>query len=248
MKYLAEHECTLKFLPNCNSAKWLVIYFYFDFRAGSSTANSIDGLLKALMHQMVRQNQSISDFIHDDPVGEDLLTEETSVSHDDLIELIVRATHVADANICVFLDGLDEYSGSYMDLETLTQRLSNEADMLLCLASREEPELQLYLKSCPKLRMQDHNSITIREYVEEAIHGITQLSSDIEELVDYIVTYSEGVILWACFAAQELRESLFRVDPLELTYERLTTFPNDLENVYEGILARLVTTIRWKLL
>ncbi|KAK5073372.1 hypothetical protein LTR70_010105 [Exophiala xenobiotica] len=46
MKYLGESKSTLERLP-CEGRGWAVVHFFFDYRAGKSTANDILGMLSS---------------------------------------------------------------------------------------------------------------------------------------------------------------------------------------------------------
>lgn len=108
-KFLAEHDNISDRLTESTGMDWMVIYFNFDFRAGKSIANSLEGLLRALLHQMCRQNGRIAQYIAEDPIGEDLVHPGHSVSMDDLLKLVERITKDVKASMCVFVDGLDEF-------------------------------------------------------------------------------------------------------------------------------------------
>ncbi|KAK5081527.1 hypothetical protein LTR05_007658 [Lithohypha guttulata] len=62
-KFLASSSETLRLLEMNTTKKWLVLDFYFDFRSGSSTANSSLGLLRTLLFQLVDRCSEIDAFI-----------------------------------------------------------------------------------------------------------------------------------------------------------------------------------------
>src|SRR5438309_1160957 len=56
MNCLANHEMTPQFLRvHKNAVPWIVIRFFFDFRAGKGLANNLDGLLRSLLLQLVER-------------------------------------------------------------------------------------------------------------------------------------------------------------------------------------------------
>lgn len=54
MNYLVRANKLHNFLPP-RKAPWLVIEFYFDFRAGTSIANTPQGMLRSLLLQLVNE-------------------------------------------------------------------------------------------------------------------------------------------------------------------------------------------------
>lgn len=56
MNHICESRRTLEALQRSASGqKWTTLHFFFDFRAGHSAVNSIEGMLRSLLYQLIKR-------------------------------------------------------------------------------------------------------------------------------------------------------------------------------------------------
>lgn len=239
MKHLASTRDTLRYLSR-NGSQWTRIHFYFDFRAGEGIANTIDGLLRSFALQLSNElpNQK-------DPFPELTISgsfDEASLGTQNLIEAICRAIERNKMHVLAFVDGLDEYQGDLVELARTLGLVANRSGMKMCLASRPEPEFSNTFRDYPTIKMQDFNGNSIRFYMEASIESMKHNFRSIfpEFLRDQVVTNAQGVILWAHFAIDELLDGCYAGDTGEKLAEILNDFPQNLGEVYQRSLDRLL--------
>jgi len=244
MKYVAESTRTRDLLPAHLDRQWLVVHFYFDFRAGSGIANSVDGLLKSILFQLARQSDDAADAIRHDPKGADYHEVRSNLDRQELLHLLQVSTSaiLPKHDVCGFIDGLDEFSGHSLDLLRLMDSLIHHGVSKICVASRPEFILAQYLGDRPHLEMQAYNFRTIHAYVKDVLQQIpAQVHPNVSlaELTKDVVQATEGVILWARLAMYHLVQSVISGETKEEIYQALNEFPRELNGVYERLLQAL---------
>ncbi|KAI9710418.1 MAG: hypothetical protein M1812_007454 [Candelaria pacifica] len=245
MAHLREDDNTSSLLHDGSPRPWAIVNFYFDFRAGKNTSNNFEGLLRSLLIQLI----AFEDF--DLPAHESRKRRPTSYDtgqwdKTSLRALLKETIKEGSKNVCMFIDGLDEYEGDMLELLALFRGIAagNIIDALptvkICFASRPEPVILLNLKTCPGLRMQQFNSIGIEQYVSTVLHDAVPSDSErLNSISADIATRAEGVFLWARFATSELIVGFARGDDLEELRERLEQLSPDLEKLYDRVFDRL---------
>jgi len=58
MKHIASSKRTLNRLKRSDQT-WTVIQFFFDFRAGVELPNGMDGMLRTLLHELVKKVKDV---------------------------------------------------------------------------------------------------------------------------------------------------------------------------------------------
>lgn len=216
----------------------LLLHFFFDFRAGAGIANTSVGMLRSFLLQLVEMNHAIKSHVIAQTGYR--LDGSWPQLESELLDLVSDAINITKVPVCAFIDGLDEYSGNLRNLANTIMRLDSRSCIKLCLASREELQLSCKLPEYA-FRMQDHNYDTIRAYVSDSYSCIPfQFQSvRLEEVFGRIPSGANGVILWACFAADEVSDAVLEGHgPIEAQH-RLEQFPPDLQDVYHRIWQRL---------
>jgi len=244
MKHVAESSRATSLLPTRPGRQWLVVHFYFDFRAGSGIANSVDGLLKSILFQLAQQSNRVADTIRHDLKRTDYIAASHNLDREELFHLLQLSTSAISSvyKVCGFVDGLDEFSGRHLDLLRFMDTLIHHGISKLCVASRPEPTLAQYLGDRPHFEMQAYNSMTIQAYVKDVFqHVPAQIHSSVnlDALTADVVHASEGVILWARLAMYHLIDSLSAGETREEVYQTLNGFPRELNDVYERLLKSL---------
>ncbi|MCJ1390768.1 hypothetical protein MMC18_003629 [Xylographa bjoerkii] len=256
MNYVKGHErskALLRFNNGQPYQSWEMIHFFFDFRARTETSNNFNGLLKALIYQLA---QSVPELR---PVFEDIGSEKYVPNNlfdwtpKRLRRALLEGLNKCTNNICIFVDGLDEYEGDIHDhldmirlLKDIASRSTSERPIKLCLASRPEPIFLLAFRDTDGLKMQEYNYDGINKYVvwrfeTVALNTDNNPNPDPRILVfsKSVTTRSAGVFLWAKFAVDELIEGIAGGEDSEQLEIRLSSIPPDLEDLYSRILRRV---------
>lgn len=240
MKYLAEHESGSEILQRHHRCSWSIVHFYFDYRSGKRVPNSLEGMLRSILYQLVGANSTANQAVrqelnarHGHALYENLDMSDLQKAFRIACKAISR-TH----KICAFVDGLDEFSGHHIEVVRMVDFLVNNGVHKLCVASRPEYVLVQQLGRHPSFKMQDRNLLTIRAYVNQAFEKMPPHPPylDVSELIAKIVSKAEGVILWAYLVTGYMVELLLAGGTREEVYKRLDEFPQELNEVYERLL------------
>jgi len=181
---------------NGSHRHFTIIDFFFDFRAGNSTANDLVGLIKTFLTQLSKTFANVESSLSRKDARQLLENDDC----DQLEELLCRSLRSITTRACAFIDGLDEYKGDYAALTDLLMRVQHRTAMKMCFASRPESVFLARFKEAPRVRMQDHNSTSIRVYIDQAIERGRATLVDIESVLDEnmrkeILRRAQGVII-----------------------------------------------------
>lgn len=246
MNMLCHDDQTLRLLNLTSRKSWIIVRFFFDFRAGPDIPNNLEGAFRSFNFQLVRDGTAIeheqtSDMDRFDRGSNDQWSEE------ELKQSFLKRIRKRTANVMIFIDGLDECEGDSLGLLHLLKNLpSAEKDPSLvvkvCAASRPAPLFQQTLKGFPRLQMESHNFDGIEEYASTVMRSLNPSASDVEwreRMPRLIAERAEGVFLWAVFAVKEMAQSYVEGERPEALRETLNGLPSDLGDLYGRTLSRL---------
>jgi hypothetical protein len=147
--------------------------------------------------------------------------------------------------VCLFIDGLDEFSGDPEALIAVIKRISH-LPVKICVSSRPWLEFESAFGRGPSLQVQDLTYPDIKHFAKshfEKSEGFARLMMREPEyaakLIDQIITKSSGVFLWVRIVVQSLVTGLTNDDRIRDLQERLNALPPDLEQLYGKILKDL---------
>lgn len=124
----------------------------------------------------------------------------------------------------------------------LIEHLRDCGQRKLCIASRPENLLYQRLQQYLSFKMQDHNSTTIRDYVEVTFQKPALSNSnnlDVTILVDDVVTASEGVVLWTHLITNQLVTCITAGGTTNEVYDEFERFPRELDEVYATLFSHI---------
>ena len=236
-------------LTSDSQSSWRTADFFFDFRASQGMANSLEGLLRSLAIQIMDKYPRIDFNVRH--LSDRLDTSVKAKNLTTLKQIFTELSCRLPENLCIFVDGLDEYRGSMAELlgylKNLPYNVRGTKMLKICLASRPEPVILLALEFQPGLAMHEHNRKGIEEYVSAAIRNMRLSSlSDIRllKLSSVVAHKADGIFLWARFALDQVIES----DAAGETYDeldvRLNELPSDMDEMYVNIFKRMRTQDR----
>ena len=239
VNHLAKSRLTQRYLRQGDNCEWNIIYYFFDFRGKREKTNNLQGLLRSLLHQIIKQPKNLN---------EQNEHEIRSQWHEaQLRASLVRALRSSPEQVCLFVDGLDEYEGDMFQLITFLKSLSNikrelKSQLKICFSCRPEPIPSQFLGDLPGLSISDHNQAGIFQYVRETCKPLENDGITVEALIKasaVIPKRAEGVFLWAHFAINELVQGYCAGETLSELLERMNSLPQDLADIYERMVSRV---------
>ena len=226
-------------------SRWSTIRFFFDFRAHHGLANNLEGLLRSLLFQILKQNPGSDDELR--RLEEKYGNNKADIwARGTLKKAFVRTLLQVSANLCILVDGLDEFSESLPELLTIFLDLPSRTDtghlLKMCLASRPLPILAQALGDRPGLQMQAHNTSAIQDYVFTTMANLGVAAHDrlgLKKMSANIAEKAEGVFLWARFAVMEVVNGYAEGESTAELNQRLEKSPSDMDELYTNIFNRM---------
>jgi len=215
--------------------------FFFDYRLHKHEANTVEGTFKSLLSQLVERSPAISEHIASSRLGHSLRAPFCEAPVDNLRDATKLAIASTDCRVCIFVDGLDEFEGSFRLLTGNLKGLADGVRVKICLASRPEIELKHALAAAPSIRMQDYNTITVRAYVKDSLSGCAHYlpRGTLQRLIDRISDDSHGVILWSQLVCGDVVKGMLGCETESELRERVSTFPEELHEVYDRLFQQM---------
>jgi hypothetical protein len=240
--------------PGCKSS--FAAFFFHD--RGSYTQKSLEGLLKEILHQILKDipELRIEAFrLFSAARREDLFSWELS----NLMKLFRRIVLQNEHDIVIFLclDALDEYVGPHKDvIKFILEACSSNANrrrtrIKICFSSRPE---QLFLDSfdaVPGISIHEHTTDDIRKVVDQEFKANPRMSAlmsrvskrhqdGIEYFRSRIIFSAKGVFLWVRLILDELLGDFTAGHRLDDLYEKLESLPEDLNAFYAYLISTKV--------
>lgn len=243
VEHLVHHDRTKLELQKQNHMSWILLHFFFDFRGGKGINNSFEGLLRSLLYQLFKAMPQLDTLDPDDSKYDSF----SSWPERKLRDALRTSLGKAKEGVCIFVDGLDEYEGSLLELIQFLKTLAtsdNSQDALIkvCLSSRPEPTLSQFLQHLPTLSMSNHNASGIQSYCLSTLEGLEPEVLEgltISQWSHTIAERAEGVFLWAHFALEEIIQGHSSGETPKEMLVRLDSTPQDLEEIYDRIFHRM---------
>lgn len=267
MKFLGKNQRTRTLLQEWSGKdNRLVVIECFFWYAGSGLQKSIEGLLRTILYHILSSTlpeysrSTKSAFSATVPV----LFPARWAQHSSIqapwsqaelqaalqdISRVISGTYpsagtYAAPRICVFIDGLDEYSGNHGELIRTLEKFASANDTKLCVSSRPwNVFVRAFEPHKPHLSLHDLTREDIRHYVDSSIRQASEphqgSAVDISSLTLDITRRAEGVFLWVYLVVQSVLQGLDEGDSITILHQRVREFPRDLEGFFEAMLSRV---------
>lgn len=246
MKFIADHETTRKYLQQWAGSQELSITSHYFTIYGTPIQRSLEGLLRSLLHGIFRGQPSLIPRLL--PARWHLKSAQPSWTQRELLDALQRIAEETDVpvNICIFIDGLDEYTGDHFDICQTLIKLSKAPFMKICVSSRPwnvfkdalggAPDSVLYMHELTHDDIHSYTTDMLRKHPRwTALEEETSLVSS-ESLIEEVVEKSNGVFLWVTLVVRLLREGLTNDDSMSDLRRMLSSFPADLKKFFRHIL------------
>ncbi|KAF4965154.1 hypothetical protein FSARC_7021 [Fusarium sarcochroum] len=252
MKFILQNPALKRHLQKWSLGLPVYTIKYYAWRPGVEMAKSEDGLLRTLLHQLLKINPKMVPYLC--PRRWSLFHAvremnalppwprwELEESFGRLLELEEDAPLLA-----LFIDGLDEFDAAPVNLCKRIQTISSHNNVKVCIASRPWPQFSDAFTASPRLQMHLLTNVDIQAFVRGHFRGVIafQELDDLyqgggQALMADIVTKARGVFLWTALVTQTLLENL--IDGSGLPHLRiiLDAMPSEIESLYDAIYAAI---------
>jgi hypothetical protein len=260
MKFICSDNKTREELKQWAASKTLIFARFFFWAAGSVEQRSLEGLYRAILWETLRECPSAAEELF--PEYWQSLASNTIRRLDDdgftMTELraafghLVRSENISQRHkMCIFVDGLDEYTGDHWDIAKELVIWSQNPNIKICVSCRPHNEFehhfgqnllrQLRLHQLTRSDMiglirdklfDDERSYTLRDQ-----HGYTHFEKE-------LVERAEGVFLWLTLAIKDLLDGLGSAYSVSQLRTRLATVPSAVEDIYAKLLDSISSSDR----
>ena len=244
MKFIYRDERTRQHLQVWAGRRQLLTASFFFWNVGTSLQKSQSGLLRSLLFDILDKNKYLIPSVLSTLCRAAVAKKSQSLPEPSLAELKkafqnLITQKVAPLNICLFIDGLDEYEGDHTELCELFTQVAASPHLKIVLSSRPIPACIEAFSHCAKLRLQDLTYDDIQLFVESKlgshpnIHKLEALEGPATtDLVENITKKASGVFLWVMLVVKSLLQGLQNFDHITDLQHRVDMLPADLENLY----------------
>lgn len=207
---------------------------FFFWNPGTQLQKSLVGLLRSLIYQLVERFPDLMSVIISSMGSTQHRLQQlpTWTEHRLRVTLQHLLSYGLKAySLCIFIDGLDEFSGDHTVLLDLIRNLRQIKRVKFCLSSRPYQSFKDEFGSSAMLKLQDLTEPDIRRYVSDKLDRaplrasyVAYSSFKFKDTVDTIVEKAEGVFLWVNLAVRDQLEGIQNGDDVEQLREKTRAF------------------------
>ena len=241
----------------------LNIATFFFWNSGTSEQKSQVGLLRALLHQILKQTPDLVPIVfpgfwadvyskyldRQERESKSLMASKRWQLRDLklAITLLVRQTQIP-IKLFFLIDGLDEFEEDHEDLVIMFRDMTqlSKGRSKICLSSRPWVIFEDSFRACAGLKMQNLTYKDIEIYVNERLHANPAFQRLAEEepentvdLIQELVQKADGVFLWVRIVVRSLLSGMRNLDDMSDLWTRLRLLPKELEPLYEHLMGRI---------
>ncbi|KAI1775620.1 hypothetical protein F4818DRAFT_414390 [Hypoxylon cercidicola] len=248
MKYLADHEKTRDSVQNWAGPGKVVIASHFFWSSGSSMQTSVQGLFRSLLFDVFRQCPELISQACPSRWGVTDLSYAATQDwqFNELLECFqaIKTKGTSSVRFCFFIDGLDEFSGDYIEIVQTLADITNSSRIKLCVSSRPLNEFRdqfgvnmscvLFVHKLTWNDILEYTRSRLQDHPRWSVLGLDVQASQL--FLQKIADMAQGVFLWVALVTQSLRNGLTNDDTIEDLHARLECLPKTLEAFYKQML------------
>ncbi|KAE9570547.1 hypothetical protein CGMCC3_g13387 [Colletotrichum fructicola] len=252
MKFLTNDSRTRQSLKMWGGGNLIIAKHHF-WSAGTSLQMSQEGLMRTLLQDIFLRRPDLCENVCPKRWSETSLLEPLPWTRGELLDCLMNLGNLTSVSeygrdspvrFCIFIDGLDEYSGDHAELSTLMHRLSSFDNIKLCVSSRPWNEFtDAFGQSRWKLELHELTEKDILLFTSESLGENDKFQSlktkspgDAEFLIEQISQRAQGVFLWVFLVVRSLLRGLRNEDDLPTLNRRMLELPNQLEEYFGRML------------
>lgn len=215
VNYVAHHARTGELMAALFGVhRVIIVTFYFDFRQCATTANTLKGMLLTIAHTLAKQVSGLASSLRSRFSKWQEMYANDAWNATALSDIIQYSFTKANLPICLFIDGIDEFTGSskeQLDLAICLEQLASPHQVKLCFASRPHDVLERKFASCMRLDMHEWNQPGLHNYFRSTFHDMEldlspERAQQTFHLSHLLAEMADGVFTWAKFAADAVVE------------------------------------------
>jgi hypothetical protein len=254
MRHIIEDGRTERYLVRWAKSCSLSTAKFFFWNSGSREQRSQTGLLRGLLYEVLSKRLELIPVVFpqywaktytDRARGLPYAPPETWPLSKLMAGFKALVTQkIEPLNLCLFIDGLDEYDGDHAEMAELFKIVTSSASVKACISSRPWVVFEETFQTCPGLRLQELTRGDIEHFTTNTLHNSNtfkrlalQQPALAKSLIEEIVEYSSGVFLWVRLVVKSLLDGLRNRDGILDLQKRLRLIPRDLESLYDHMLA-----------
>ena len=250
MKYIYSHPKTKELLDYWAGETPLTIASFFFSYLGTEIQKSQEGLSRALLFKILGSERSLIPELLPNMWADAYGSDEnlTAPSSAELRQAFEKMGQIQGQihKFCIFIDGLDEYSGKPLDGVNFILDMARNSNMKIVISSRPIQPCAQAFSRMPKLYLQDLTADDIRTYIEQTVDshphmGILHCKDprQTDDLRSNIMEKAYGVFLWVVLACRSVREGLDNFDRLSDLRGRIDELPPELERLFQHMLSNI---------
>jgi hypothetical protein len=252
MKFICSDNRTREELKRWATGKELIFARFFFWAAGTEKQRSVEGLYRAILWEALRECSDIAEELFPD-YWQSLVSSTTDRLEDDGFtttrlraafgRLVTREKISQRHKICIFIDGLDEYTGDHWDIAKNLIIWSRNPNIKICVSCRPHNEFEHHFGTDHPHKLQLHqltrsdmNSFLRDELFDDERSEALRDQPDYERLEEDLVERAEGVFLWLTLAVKDILDGLGSAYSVSQLQMRLAAIPDAVENIYARLL------------
>lgn len=259
MKYIYDDPRTFACLGkwsgnDSSSSASLCLASFFFWNSGTPEQKSQLGMLRSIIFQILNHYPDLSPVLfptiwskhyhraqnHLPPV----VWEQWSLRQLMLAFKILLEQHTVHIDLCLLIDGLDEFEGDHEEIATILCNIpeNHASNIKVCLSSRPWPVFREKFYDCPTLRLQTLTYNDIHVYVTDKFlnnNAFKKLSCrDISalDLISEIATKADGVFLWVHLVVKDVLRGIRNLDKMSQLRKMINATPRDLEPLFDHLI------------
>ncbi|KAJ9325557.1 hypothetical protein DTO027B5_6331 [Paecilomyces variotii] len=255
MKFLGERldvqEHMLPWAQGCS----VIRASYFSWSPGNVLQKSLEGLLRSLLLQILKQKPGLMSEVIDDMRWSAAQMPSTTLADWNNLELFsslqrcIFSLQNVFIRVLFFVDGLDEFEGTdeiRQELIAIFKRLACTGNVKIFLSSRPWNIFQDSFSDIPKIRLEDLTRDDIDLYVRANFLNNPRFQyllrcdqKAAEALIFAVTDKAEGVFLWVRLVVRDLLKAMRDGDGIRTLYRKLEEIPADLNDYFKHLFSSI---------
>ncbi|KAM0316594.1 hypothetical protein ACHAPQ_011282 [Fusarium lateritium] len=256
MRFLSQHPVAVYHLRKWAVKKPVSTAGFFFWTSGSRQQRSQTGLLRYLLHQLLSAGPDLVEKTFPSlwtQLRQMTTKERINFALDWTAEDLQAAFHslldaaLPETNICLFIDGLDEFDGDHRQIIEFFMALTSRHDgksLKLCLSSRPWDVFEkAFGSSVPNTKLQDLSYEDMYCYAQDTLKidiHLRQLIKKNKEaahsLLTSVVEQADGVFLWVRLAVERMLAAFQKTSDFDVLDKTLASLPTELDDLFEKLL------------
>ncbi|KAJ9264012.1 hypothetical protein DTO195F2_2539 [Paecilomyces variotii] len=228
---------------------------YFSWSPGNVLQKSLEGLLRSLLLQILKQKPDLILEVIDDTRWNAAQMPSITLADWNKLELFsslqrcILGLQNTFIKVLFFVDGLDEFEGTdeiRQELIEIFKRLACTGNVKIFLSGRPWNIFQDSFSDIPKIRLEDLTRDDIDLYVRANFLNNPRfqylLSCDqktAESLIFAVADKAEGVFLWVRLVVRDLLKAMRDGDGIRTLYRKLEETPADLNHYFKRLFSSI---------